>query len=81
MPVRPTSYSHGPALRYPAVLLQVTIDIQEPEKGSTVVELTQTGIPDADAFGNHDVVGVTEAGWRNQVFGRIRMVFGYGVGL
>ena len=38
----------------------------------------QTGIPDADRFGNHDVVGVTEAGWRQQVFDRIRRVFGYG---
>ena len=39
---------------------------------------TQTGIPDADRFGHHDVVGQVEAGWREQVFGRIRRVFGYG---
>ena len=38
----------------------------------------QTGIPDADSFGHHDVVGVVEAGWRQQVFGRIRQIFGYG---
>ena len=38
----------------------------------------QTGIPDADRFGHHDVVGTVEAGWRQQVFDRIRRVFGYG---
>lgn len=40
--------------------------------------LAQTGIPDADRFGHHDVVGTVEAGWRQQVFDRIRRVFGYG---
>lgn len=39
---------------------------------------SQTSIPDADKFGHHDVVGATESGWKEQVFGRIRRVFGYG---
>ena len=44
----------------------------------TAASPMQTGIPDADAFGNPDVAGVAEVGWREQVFGRIRKVFGYG---
>ncbi|GAB4819096.1 hypothetical protein N2152v2_006142 [Parachlorella kessleri] len=58
---------------------QVTITIEEKDKGNTVLKLTQTGIPEQDRFGHHDVVGTTEAGWKNQVFHRIRAVFGYGI--
>lgn len=61
------------------VYSQLELDFAEPDRGNAVVSLKQTGIPDADRFGNHDVVGVTEAGWKNQVFGRIRAVFGYGI--
>ncbi|KAL4435457.1 hypothetical protein ABPG77_006219 [Micractinium sp. CCAP 211/92] len=60
------------------VFSRVELRFEEPDKGNTLVTLKQTGIPDADAYGNHDVVGVTEAGWRQQVFDRIRRVFGYG---
>jgi hypothetical protein len=59
--------------------IQVAIDINEPEPGHTEVSLTQTGIPDEDKFGNHNVVQTTEHGWRNLIFQRIRSVFGYGV--
>lgn len=38
----------------------------------------QTGIPEADRYGHHDIVNATEVGWRQQVFDRIRKVFGYG---
>lgn len=57
----------------------VTLSFEEPEPGSTVVKLAQTGIPPTDRFDNEDVLDVTEKGWRGQVFQRIRMVFGYGV--
>lgn len=60
------------------VYSRVELRFEEPDKGNTLVTLTQTGIPDADAYGHHDVVGVTETGWRQQVFDRIRRVFGYG---
>ncbi|KAK2079203.1 hypothetical protein QBZ16_002894 [Prototheca wickerhamii] len=57
----------------------VTIEISEPEKGNTHLHLVQTGIPEADRFGHHDVVGLAQAGWANQIFHRIRQVFGYGI--
>jgi hypothetical protein len=57
----------------------VVIEIAEPEPGHTVVTLTQTGVPDEDKFGNHDVVNTTEQGWRNLIFHRIRAVFGFGL--
>ncbi len=63
----------------PSPGLQVTVSIEEKERGNTVVQLTQSGIPETDRFGNHDVVGTTEAGWKDQVFRRIRGVFGYGL--
>lgn len=61
------------------VFSRLELVFDEPDRGNALVTLKQTGIPDADRFGNHDVVGVTEAGWKNQVFGRIRAVFGYGI--
>ena len=60
------------------VYSKVVISIEEPDKGNVIVHLNQSGIPDADRFGNHDVASVAESGWREQVFGRIRKVFGYG---
>lgn len=57
----------------------VTIDISEPDRGNTVVTLVQTDIPEMDRFGHHDVVGLAQAGWTNQIFHRIRQVFGYGI--
>lgn len=58
--------------------LQVTIDITEPNAGTVFLKLTQTGIPREDRHGNADVLRTVEAGWRGQVFLRIRAVFGYG---
>jgi hypothetical protein len=59
--------------------MQVIIEIEEPEPGHTTLTLTQTGIPEEDKFGNHDVVGNTEGGWKNLIFYKIRAVFGYGL--
>ena len=59
--------------------VQVVIEIEEPEPGHTHVTLTQTGIPEEDKFGNHDVLGTTEKGWRDLIFYRIRAVFGFGL--
>lgn len=57
---------------------RVVITLEEQEKGSVTLTLRQSNIPDTDRFGNHDVVGMTQAGWKQQVLLRIRQVFGYG---
>ncbi len=55
------------------------MDLEEPERGNTVLKLTHTDIPYADKFGNSDVVEVVEKGWQGQILQRIRSVFGYGL--
>ncbi|KAG1677031.1 hypothetical protein FOA52_001200 [Chlamydomonas sp. UWO 241] len=55
----------------------VVITLDTPEHGTTVLKLHQTGIPHEDKFGQ-GVMDQTETGWRQQVFNRIRQVFGYG---
>lgn len=57
----------------------MVITIEEKEKGNVRLTLVQTGIPETDKYGHHDVLSTVEAGWRQQVFHRIRAVFGYGV--
>lgn len=57
---------------------RVVIALEEQEKGSVTLTLRQSNIPETDRFGNHDVVGMTQAGWKQQVLLRIRQVFGYG---
>ena len=60
---------------------QVTITLEEPEAGTTVLRLRQSGIPTVDKFGHEmrDADRAAEAGWRQQIFQRIRAVFGYGM--
>ena len=58
----------------------VTITLAEPERGTTVVDLVQTGVPFADKFGNETVHDTVENGWMGLIWARIRMAFGYGVG-
>lgn len=61
---------------------RVSIRLREPSEGLTELELVQSGIPSEDRFGNAGAPRESaEAGWRGRVFGRIRAVFGYGVGL
>jgi activator of HSP90 ATPase len=60
-------------------LSKVKITLDEAEKGSVTLTLKQTGIPDTDRFGNHDVVNMTQAGRKQQVFSRMKQVFGYGM--
>eukprot|EP01025_Chloroclados_australasicus_P006891 TRINITY_DN1218_c0_g1_i1.p2 TRINITY_DN1218_c0_g1~~TRINITY_DN1218_c0_g1_i1.p2 ORF type:complete len:405 (+),score=56.41 TRINITY_DN1218_c0_g1_i1:141-1217(+) len=57
----------------------VRIELSENEPGNTEVILTQNGIPEEDKYGNVDVVGRVEQGWQQQVFYRIKAVFGYGI--
>ncbi|KAG7673402.1 hypothetical protein Ndes2526B_g03152 [Nannochloris sp. 'desiccata'] len=57
---------------------RVVISFEEKEKGSVTLHLKQTGIPDSDRYGNHDVLNMTQAGWKQQVLLRIRQVFGFG---
>jgi activator of HSP90 ATPase len=54
------------------------IELSEPEHGTTVVQLVQTGVPVADKFGNEHVVETTTTGWTQNFFERIRKVFGWG---
>ena len=56
----------------------VTITFRHPEPGNCFVDLVQTNVPETDAFGNESVMDTTENGWKNQIFSRIRTVFGYG---
>jgi hypothetical protein len=61
--------------------VQAALDLSEPEPGHTVLKLSHTQIPEADKFGNEDVLENVEKGWRVQIFLRIRQVFGFGLGL
>jgi activator of HSP90 ATPase len=60
---------------------RVAMAFTEPESGTTVVDLQQTGVPTVDKTGAGGTVDRMESGWRDMVFDRIRRVFGYGVGL
>lgn len=53
---------------------RVVITLEEKEKGAVTLHLKQNGIPDADRYGNHDVLGMTQSGWKQQVLLRIRQV-------
>jgi activator of HSP90 ATPase len=57
---------------------RVIITLEEKKKGAVTLLLKQSGIPDADRYGNHDVLTMTQAGWKQQVLLRIRQVFGFG---
>ncbi len=60
---------------------QVTMDLEEPDEGTTVLKLRQTGIPEVDRFGNEMREGErqVEEGWKAQILHRLRAVFGYGM--
>lgn len=60
---------------------KVTITLEEPEPGTTVLQLSQTGIPAVDKFGHElrDADRAAEEGWRHQILQRIKAVFGYGM--
>ncbi|KAK9057678.1 hypothetical protein SSX86_022514 [Deinandra increscens subsp. villosa] len=57
----------------------VRLVLEEPEPGVTVVNLTQTDVPEEDRYGNSTVVENTERGWRDLIFHKIRAVFGFGI--
>lgn len=58
---------------------RVVITLDEKEKGTVELTLRQEGIPETDRFGNHDVVNMTQAGWKQQMLHRMKHVFGYGI--
>ena len=60
---------------------QVVLEIKEVRPGTTEVRLKHTGIPETDRHGNEDVLETTRTGWKQQIFQKIRAVFGFGVGL
>jgi hypothetical protein len=57
------------------------MDLEEPDVGTTVLKLRQTGIPEVDRFGNEmrEVDRQVEEGWKAQILHRLRAVFGYGM--
>ncbi|KAF8395930.1 hypothetical protein HHK36_019886 [Tetracentron sinense] len=57
----------------------VRLVFDEPEPGVTIVNLTQTEVPEEDRYGNSTVVENTERGWRELIFHKIRAVFGFGI--
>ncbi|KAK9811156.1 hypothetical protein WJX73_007263 [Symbiochloris irregularis] len=58
---------------------KVVLEFQEPAEGTTVINLKHTGIPESDRFGNRDVLDNTRIGWQQQIFHKIRAVFGFGL--
>lgn len=60
------------------VFSTVRLELSEPEHGTTLLKLVQTGVPVADCFGNENVVETTTNGWKQNILDRIRRVFGYG---
>ncbi|CAK0780341.1 hypothetical protein CVIRNUC_005018 [Coccomyxa viridis] len=58
---------------------KVTITLEEVQDGVTVLKLIQKGIPKEDRYGNSEIVDNTTHGWKNQIFHRIRAVFGFGL--
>ena len=60
-------------------VVQVVINLEEAEQGTTVLRLHHTGIPHEDKYGNSDVEGTTRHGWQNLILHRIKAVFGYGL--
>ena len=61
------------------VMSTVVVVLEEKEKGSVTLRLEHAGVPEEDRFGNHDVLKVTEMGWRSQILTRMKQVFGYGM--
>ncbi|XP_050227172.1 uncharacterized protein LOC126676892 [Mercurialis annua] len=61
------------------VVSTVTLTLDEPEPGFTVVKLLHTDIPEEDRYGNATVAENTERGWRDLIFHKIRAVFGFGI--
>jgi activator of HSP90 ATPase len=57
----------------------VCILLDEKDRGSVTLTLKQAGIPEEDRFGNHDVLSVTQMGWKTQILTRMKQVFGYGM--
>lgn len=57
---------------------KVDICLEQPEVGTTILTLNQTGIPEEDKF-HQPVLDMTTAGWKDRILTRIRQVFGYGV--
>ena len=57
----------------------MTITLEEAQEGVTVLKLLQKGVPKEDRYGNSEVVDNTTHGWKNQIFHRIRAVFGFGL--
>ena len=59
--------------------MQVLLTFEELSEGTTVVSMKQTGIPEEDRFGNSDVIDSTRIGWQQQIFHKIKAVFGFGL--
>lgn len=61
------------------VVSKVALTLESPSAGTTILKVDHSGIPEQDKFGNEDVIGNVERGWQQQMFHRIKAVFGFGV--
>ncbi|GKA22653.1 hypothetical protein Tco_0708615 [Tanacetum coccineum] len=59
--------------------MHVRLALEESEPGVTVMNLTQTDVPEEDRYGNSTVVDNTERGRRDLIFHKIRAVFGFAI--
>eukprot|EP00823_Brevimastigomonas_motovehiculus_P005050 TRINITY_DN350_c0_g1_i1.p1 TRINITY_DN350_c0_g1~~TRINITY_DN350_c0_g1_i1.p1 ORF type:complete len:191 (-),score=34.81 TRINITY_DN350_c0_g1_i1:217-789(-) len=55
----------------------VELNFKEIRDSVTQVDMSQTGIPLEDRYGNHDIPEKVSKGWRNYFFERIEKVLGY----
>ena len=56
---------------------KVVIELTEPDEAIVRLELTHTGVPEDDKYGNHDIPDRVKAGWEDKWFGGIHKVMGY----
>lgn len=57
----------------------VTIKLAEKGAGATELDFAHTDIPACDRFGNSDQWRMAQVGWRERIFGGMKMLLGLGM--
>jgi len=57
----------------------VTIKLVEKGASGTELAFLHADIPSHDRFGNSDQARMAEAGWRERIFGGMKMILGLGM--
>jgi activator of HSP90 ATPase len=55
----------------------VTITLDSPEYGETILHLVHAGIPQSDRFGNEGIPERVADGWNNHFWNRISKICGF----